>query len=202
MPFNQPLQGPNAPFGQAQVLHGAQGQQPASSLEGSGANFGRKRGFNDVSQGTETNDLSYGGGDRPFKVQRGRRSRGGWEGRGQGPPFPHSNQAGGFPGMPVGPGGGFPPFDPNDPVGAMMALHQSMGMPQIPGMPPMPMGNPPFGGSPPAKIPERCKDYDTKGFCVLGSTCPYQHGTDRILAPSKEDGEICLSSLRPPLIFI
>lgn len=94
--------------------------------------------------------------------------------------------------MPPGPG--FPPFDPNDPLAAMMSLHQSMGLPQMPGMPPLPMGNNSeqnraFAGSPPSKSTERCKDYDTKGFCVLGSTCPYQHGSEHVVASDQNDGE-------------
>ncbi|OJD19839.1 hypothetical protein AJ78_00198 [Emergomyces pasteurianus Ep9510] len=116
----------------------------------------------------------------------------------------------GFQGMPSvappAPPAGFPPFNPNDPIAAMMAL-QAMGFPQIPGipMPPLPQIPNPTGGAtgpnnqpsaavgggspppPPASIPQRCRDYDTQGFCVLGSTCPYQHGTDHLVAPARDD---------------
>ncbi|EEH43304.2 uncharacterized protein PADG_08124 [Paracoccidioides brasiliensis Pb18] len=93
----------------------------------------------------------------------------------------------------------FPPFNPNDPIATMIAL-QAMGFPQIPGMPPLPQIATPTGapgpgpnraprvaGSPPASIPRRCRDYDTQGFCVLGSTCPFQHGTDHLVAPARDD---------------
>ncbi|KAL1953965.1 hypothetical protein VTO42DRAFT_1881 [Malbranchea cinnamomea] len=188
IPFNQPLQPSNVmPFVSGQIPAVGSGQQPVSGFESNGTNFGRKRTFNDVSQNAESSDQLYGGGDRPFKVQRGKRgARGGWEGRGQTHHYSQQTRTGGYPGIPLIPGAGFPQFDPNDPVSAMMAL-QSMGLPQMPGMPQMPIGNPQFSSAPPTKIPERCKDYDTKGFCVLGSTCPYQHGPDHIVAPGRDD---------------
>jgi hypothetical protein len=68
---------------------------------------------------------------------------------------------------------GFPPFDQNDPMAAMMAM-QSMGFPQMPGMPPMPgMSGAPQPGE---QINQRCPFYDTQGICYLGAACPYQHG--------------------------
>lgn len=73
---------------------------------------------------------------------------------------------------------GFPGFDQNDPMAAMMAL-QGMGFPQMPGMPPMPMP-PAVPGQQPqpdqmGKSSERCPFYETQGICYLGATCPYQH---------------------------
>lgn len=32
----------------------------------------------------------------------------------------------------------------------------------------------------------RCSDYDTKGFCVKGNTCPFEHGNDHVVAPGNE----------------
>ena len=84
-------------------------------------------------------------------------------------------------------------FDPNDPMAAMMAF-QAMGFPPpMPGMPPLPKAGSPPSQSPsghglPPRLKQRCKDYDTKGFCVLGSTCPYEHGNDHIVAPEKAEG--------------
>lgn len=107
----------------------------------------------------------------------------------------------GFPGMPPTPPGF--PFDPANSMPAIMAM-QAMGFPPLPGMPPFPQpgsptgfgqprigqGSPPVGGSRKvAKIRERCKDYDQKGFCALGSTCPYEHGTDHIIVPTDGDGK-------------
>jgi hypothetical protein len=34
---------------------------------------------------------------------------------------------------------------------------------------------------------QRCQDYDTKGFCVRGSTCPFYHGNDRIVASGDDE---------------
>ncbi len=113
-----------------------------------------------------------------------------------------------FPGMPP-PLPGFPPLDPNDPMSAIMAM-QAMGFPPLPGMPPFPQAGSPTGFGPGTsstpfaqprgqrrpgadvpqsqKIHERCRDYDQKGFCALGSTCPYEHGNDHIVVPGQNDG--------------
>ncbi|KAK2740548.1 hypothetical protein FQN57_006052 [Myotisia sp. PD_48] len=158
----------------------------------------RKRTYHD-SQGGEDREGYQRGGDRPYKSMRGRRGgrggAGGWDRRQPGPPnmYPHNYGPGrgaalGQPGM--------PPFNPNDPMMQHLLSLPNMGFPQIPGMPPMPQlpvmpgqiqNQPPIAGSPPVKIAERCKDYDTMGFCVLGSTCPYQHGQDHMVATSKDD---------------
>ncbi|KAI9811885.1 MAG: hypothetical protein M1827_005236 [Pycnora praestabilis] len=116
---------------------------------------------------------------------------------------------GGFPNMPgmPPPPPGFP-FDPQDPMSAIMAM-QAMGFPPLPGMPAFPQAGSPTGFGPSrspigfpqtgaqkspgadvpaaAKIGERCRDYDQKGFCALGSTCPYEHGNDHIVAPCQGD---------------
>ena len=60
---------------------------------------------------------------------------------------------------------GFPMFDPNDPIAAMMAMQAFM---QTFGMP---------------AIGQRCREYDTKGFCARGVACPFQHGDDNFSAP-------------------
>jgi hypothetical protein len=33
----------------------------------------------------------------------------------------------------------------------------------------------------------RCQDYDTKGFCVRGSACPFDHGNDHIVASGDDE---------------
>ena len=112
-----------------------------------------------------------------------------------------------MPPMPVPPGG-FPPLDPNNPLAAMMAM-QAMGLPPLPGFPGLPsMGSPTAfspvgghapgrGGKPTAKTGERCKDYDTKGFCALGSSCPYEHGTDPIVIPGQSEGNyVCTEAVQ------
>lgn len=100
------------------------------------------------------------------------------------------------------------PFDPNDPMTAMMAM-QAMGALGFPPLPVMPSVLPPFpqptsptgfgqptlpnaslaaNGPQPGKSRERCRDYDEKGFCALGGTCPYDHGGDHIVVPEQGEG--------------
>lgn len=72
---------------------------------------------------------------------------------------------------------------------AMITLH-SMGM-QMPHLmqfmgkpPPMPVQQGAAGRSPAqGKKKGRCRDFDNKGFCARGNTCPWDHGTDAIYAP-------------------
>ena len=96
----------------------------------------------------------------------------------------------GMPGMPSPPPG-MPPFDPNNPMAALLAM-QAMGFP-VPGLAPFPTPKSPMGrGTPGNPIPPkrpRCKDYDNKGFCAKGNTCPSEHGEHSIWVPpvSKAD---------------
>jgi hypothetical protein len=97
----------------------------------------------------------------------------------------------GFPSLPQmpSPPPGMPPLDPNNPMATIIAM-QAMGLP-FPAMPPYPQAASPVGqaGStmsgfpPPAKRNQRCRDYDTKGFCARGNACLYEHGTDSIFVP-------------------
>jgi RNA-binding protein 26 len=113
-------------------------------------------------------------------------SRGGGAGRAS-PMNLQSIPPQGFPGMPgmPSPPPGMPPFDPNNPMGALLAM-QAMGLP-FPGLAPFPTSTSPIGrGAPGAPTPPkrtRCKDYDTKGFCAKGNTCPYEHGEHSIWVP-------------------
>ena len=94
-----------------------------------------------------------------------------------------------------------PSFDSNDPLAAIMAM-QAMGLPPLPGMPPLPQSGPPnvypqFGGQSLSSslgprihpLRERCRDYDEKFYCERGDACPYEHGTDRLVA-SCQDGRL------------
>ncbi|PGH18332.1 hypothetical protein AJ80_04510 [Polytolypa hystricis UAMH7299] len=206
-PFPQPIASaavaPVTPFGHGQPFGSAPPTRPGH-MATDGPNTSRKRSYGEGPQGGDEQDHHYNRGNRPFKTPRGAgRGRGDrmMSGRGGQGGMSQPNQPT-FPHQPTGfsvPPPGFPPFDPNDPMAAMMAL-QAMGFPQLPGMPPMPQMPTPMptsistpgrntSGSPPAVIPQRCRDYDTQGFCVLGSTCPYQHGPDHIIAPSSKDDE-------------
>jgi len=108
----------------------------------------------------------------------------------QSPPLP-------FPGM-AAPPTGFA-FDHNDPMGAIMAM-QAMGFPPLPGMPTFPQGATSTGlqqlgdqlspGAEALRVRKpgvRCRDYDTKGFCARGSSCPYEHGMDHIVVPGQQE---------------
>jgi RNA-binding protein 26 len=185
-------------------------------------NGSRKRTYNDRgdSDTQDGGDYQFGGdtNGRAFKQLRrgGSMGRGGRydsQGNGRGarqiqPPHmnhpPMAPQA--FPSLPQmpSPPPGMPPFDPNNPMAALLAM-QAMGMP-LPGMPPyQPAGSPgaqagsPISGFPPPMKRQRCRDYDTKGFCARGNTCIYEHGTDSIFVPPNAiDGMYKLLALRCP----
>ncbi|KAI9757241.1 MAG: hypothetical protein M4579_003541 [Chaenotheca gracillima] len=186
-------------------------------LQNGGAAQSRKRSYNEVEgkNGRESYSARGGPGDRAFKQARRGSFRGGNVagrgarqspaaplGRGQdmnmgnnGPGLAQSPPQG-FPGMPAPPPGF--PFDMNDPLPAFMAM-QAMGFPPLPGLPPFPQAgsptgfgaqNQPGGGDQRRtgpKIAEKCKDYEQKGFCALGNTCPYQHGPDHMIVPESTE---------------
>lgn len=155
----------------------------------------RKRSFHDDLTGPAGGqDFQYNGSDaRAFKQMRrgggsagagGRLDNGFAGGRGgRHEPAPMN-----LPQMPAG----MPPLDPNNPMAAILAM-QAMGFP-VPGMPGFPSAPSPTGFQSGAeKSPRmagpgnarkgRCQDYDTKGFCALGNSCPFEHGTDSIYVP-------------------
>lgn len=91
------------------------------------------------------------------------------------------------------------PFDPNDPIAAILAM-QAMGFPPL-GIPDLAQAGSPTGFLPPAggaptvqppvgrsKINARCRDYDTKGFCARGNVCPFDHGNNQIVVPGQQEG--------------
>ncbi|EEH05899.1 CCCH zinc finger and RRM domain-containing protein [Histoplasma capsulatum G186AR] len=198
-----------APFGHGQT-NVRPNPLATGGFESTGrSSFSRKRAFNEGPQAGDDHDLHYNRADRPFKSMRGRRGGRGdsrvlvnnnnnhnnniSNGR-MGPAHlnhqqqqqqqPQQPAGGGFQGMaPVATSAGFPPFNPSDPIAAMMTLQAAMGFPQIPGMPPLPhlpastgtpgSSQPSASTSPaPGSIPQRCVDYDTQGFCVLGKYDP------------------------------
>ena len=168
----------------------------------------RKRSYNDRMEDESASDPHYGRSERQIKqirrggsrVDRGgafsrQGSRGGLHTSGS-PPNQSPQHPLGFPTMPAPPSG--LPFDPNDPMMAMMTL-QAMGLPPLPGMPPIsqvpsPTGYSSYvdqrspGSDPPTrnKINARCRDYDTKGFCTRGNLCPFEHGNDHIVVPGQD----------------
>lgn len=192
---------PTAPSGVASA-YGSLGAGRGSS---GGFQESRKRSYNDHQEHGGRGDSHYTRGDRQMKQMR-RGGRGGRSdgmgtrgGRGgfqeQGFPFPPPHAASPplpptFPGL---------PFDPNDPMGAIMAM-QALGLPPLPGMPTLPSatspnGQPHYGQDPQifagSRGIERCRDYDTQGYCARGDSCPYEHGTDRLIVPN-QDGALLL----------
>ncbi|KAM0420592.1 hypothetical protein ACHAPT_011638 [Fusarium lateritium] len=143
--------------------------QPAPPPENAPPNGSRKRGFHDRDDldGQQDGPQHHGGrapkqSRRNGRERRGEDPRGGRHMRGLPPPPPPDMT-----------------FDPK----TMEAFLQmsSMGMP-YPGMPGMPQQG--FGGGRnPARRRGRCRDFDTKGFCSRGSTCPYDHGNESLFVP-------------------
>ena len=163
-----------------------------------GPQQGRKRSFNQAQDGRF--DGQNGRGDRPKFMRRGDGGRGG-HGRGgmnggfqppnlpllsMSPPASMPDFMRGLPGM--------APFDPSDPLALMLSM-QAMGLPGMPQLPLSTSPNIPAGNSQKgngfqgkSKIDTPCRDYETKGFCTRGMSCPFSHGNDRILIPSPQDG--------------
>ncbi|MCJ1478086.1 hypothetical protein MMC13_006761 [Lambiella insularis] len=192
-----------------QPLSAPTGPASYGSLGGNGgAQQSRKRSYNDRQDDRSGYDPHYSRGDRQMKsMRRGDMSngRGGafrarperdFQSPGFLPGVP-SPAPTAFPGMPMPPGG--MPFDPSDPMGAILAM-QAMGFPPLPGMPDLsqagsPTGMPQFGvqGSSSqqsngrSKINARCRDYDTKGFCTRGNACPFEHGNNQIVIPGQQE---------------
>lgn len=167
----------------------------------------RKRSFKDRSDDGGLGDSHYARGDRQMKQMRRGGSR-----NGRADIFGGRGGRGGFqpsasPSIPQGTSSGFPtlqmpppglPFDPNDPIAAMMTM-QAMGLPPFPGMPPLPQPTSTTSldrfGTQHSPLPElqnqltvnvRCRDYDTKGYCARGNSCPFEHGNDHMVAPGQD----------------
>ncbi|KAF4552029.1 RNA recognition motif-containing protein 10 [Elsinoe fawcettii] len=160
------------------------GDQRAAARHGDGVRDGaggRKRGREDDEDVQMGDGERYGAGHWRGREGRGMKSarrgrgdyaprgrRGGFDGGGGG----YNPQAEGF--VPQQQGfqqqvfqqGQMPfAFDPTNPMAMMQALQQAMGMVQ--GM---------QGMNQQRRTGKRCIDYDTKGVCTRGATCPYDHG--------------------------
>lgn len=192
-PFNPPT-GPSAPSKQHTNVPGLGASPPSARGEQS-----RKRRYyeREASQPRDSQDPHYSraaGGERPFKqaTRRGGRSgRGGGGGydmnMGRIPGQPASMASlFNFPALPTPPPG-LAPFNPADP----MSFLTMMGM-AFPSMPSIPSDRSQLAanqqGSHRASRTRgrkrRCRDYDTKGYCALGSACPYEHGGELVLPPA------------------
>lgn len=74
-----------------------------------------------------------------------------------------------------------PPFDPNNPMEAMLQM-QAMGL-IPPFQPPPPMR----GGRNQGRRRGRCRDFDRKGYCSRGVNCQYDHGSELPFVPPPVD---------------
>lgn len=120
----------------------------------------RKRGYHDLD--APGGQGSYYNG--PWPIKNARRSGNGHMrgGADQGRRGDHQSQA----------TGRVPTFDPQNPnpMDALMA----MGMPLPGASPQVPSPVSSRGGR--QRRNRRCRDFDTKGFCSRGGTCPFDHG--------------------------
>ncbi|KAF1937375.1 hypothetical protein EJ02DRAFT_385846 [Clathrospora elynae] len=114
-----------------------------------------------------------GGINRPVKqtVRPGGRNarRGGIDPQNTFPGFAAMPSLANLPPPPPGP----LPFDPADPM-SFFAMAAAFGA-NMPGMSPLPFMNVPGNGSHGQGPRDKCTDYHDKGFCALGSFCPYEH---------------------------
>ncbi|KZF23450.1 hypothetical protein L228DRAFT_260275 [Xylona heveae TC161] len=207
---------PTYPTAPAAPVHEGFSQHPVSSGANGKPDQSRKRPYNDreSAEPSDGRDLHYsrGGGERSTKQMRRGGGRGGrfdnsgsrnsWQGAPPSRDVPPQGLPGliqtpniGFQGMPQPPPGF--PFDPSDPMTAILAM-QAMGFPPLPGMSPFPTAGSPQGfgqsgqrssggGLPVKKVGQRCKDYDEKGYCGMGAMCPYEHGQEHIVVSSQSE---------------
>ncbi|KAF2713361.1 hypothetical protein K504DRAFT_450068 [Pleomassaria siparia CBS 279.74] len=97
---------------------------------------------------------------------------------------------------------GAPPTNSMSPFMALAALGRQF--PELLSMPfsglPFPAGIDGMNGTRPPAIAQRCKNYDTKGFCVLGSVCPYEHGEEVVMPNFATEYDLKNASLavQPP----
>lgn len=149
----------------------------AASASQEGANASRKRKLLDRerSQSREAYDAArqnrYGVGPRPSKQMM--HKEGGSSAINFGSSHIGSAVPTSMPHLPPPPPGPLP-FDPSNPM-AFLTMAAAFGV-NLSGMPSI-LGAPPteidMGGSSQKK---RCEDYYNKGFCALGSFCPFEHG--------------------------
>lgn len=92
----------------------------------------------------------------------------------------HTQPFSNFPRPPTPPPG-FPAFDPVDPMASFMAM-QAM-FPHMTGITSQSRDNREGNRS----KRRRCHDYDHKGFCVRGSSCPFDHGNNHIVASRADE---------------
>ncbi|KAF5009017.1 hypothetical protein FDECE_4731, partial [Fusarium decemcellulare] len=162
---------------------GAESQQPLQPPlpESASPNGSRKRGFHDRddADGSDGRDAPQFGGRAPKQPRRGGRGGRGDDMRGG----RYGGNSGHMSGLPQRPDMS---FDPKTMEAAFLQM-SAMGMPGygIPNFMQQGFG----GGRNQSRRRGRCRDYDTKGVCSRGSTCPYDHGNEPMFMPLSMDGK-------------
>ncbi|XXG99441.1 hypothetical protein Hte_005780 [Hypoxylon texense] len=185
---------------QPQLPYGAPPTAPPFAPGGSRKRTYNDRDDNDVDiilngQGSYTGASSYKQPRRGGSfAQRGGRSDDPYAMRDQhafASPYPMPSNSGRYgqpspaPYQPPQHGQGMPLMDP-------AALMQQLGL-SIPPVPELP--KPVYSGVTPAprRRRQRCRDYDTKGYCARGNNCRFEHGAELptmpLLGPSPNDGK-------------
>lgn len=164
----------------------------------------RDRESSEVREGYDAHDRQTAGGSRPTKqtARRGNKIL-----RGSAPTFEPKNGRPAFAPMPTMPNvpnfanlppppPGLPPFDVNNPM-TFFALMTALGtaMPGMPSLPPFTQINGVNGQVHKAK----CYDYHTKGFCGLGTMCPYEHSATAEDVPGYDPNQPSLSTHSVPV---
>lgn len=168
----------------------ASGSKPTDQSQSSRAANGqaRKRSYNDTNNecipheswpGSETNGRAY------KQQRRGSRqdARAGHQQNGRGgrqstdPTQSYAN----LPPMPMPPPG-MPAFDPNNPMAALYAMQEALGLP-MPGTHTQSQRGGRNGSRPGPQGQRMCRDYETKGYCERGNACKFSHGSGSIYVP-------------------
>jgi RNA-binding protein 26 len=154
----------------------------------------RKRNYNEVQEMQAVHDLHYGHGDRHTKhVRRGGLGYGrGNHSTGNGGFDPQNSLPAIFSGNGVnmtGPSTSSLPFNPNDAMAAVMAM-QAMGIQLPTDISGAQNNDGQIIGPGKNRIDARCKDYDTKGYCLRGIACPFNHGGNSVVVPGQSQGKL------------
>ncbi|PSN71382.1 hypothetical protein BS50DRAFT_281900 [Corynespora cassiicola Philippines] len=185
---NHPINAPTGPAASRQLPKRPTGP-PARPFQSTytpntKADLSRKRALEDDSQSQEPHNNGAGSSRsaKQRKVKDGKATR--TQLNPKAPSFPAmgANQLS-FPNLPTAPLN----FDPTDAMAILRNMAALFGM-QV-----APIAQ--AAGSSAQAVKARCRDYHTQGFCVVGSTCPYEHGGPSTLPLSPEAYDPNRSSL-------